>query len=565
MPDRAPERDFERRDEGGSQGSPIIAGGPVDGRLRVASADEPAPGSTSPAALVEPPAHEDQTPALAGASAASRLVPWLVLGAILLAGAALRFWQLNHLGLNSDEAVYVGQGASIAGDPKLSPLFPIYRAHPLLFQTVLSVAFHFGNGDHDLFGRIAAALVGLGTVLLTYSTGRLLYGRRVGLFAALFMAVMPYGVVVSRQVLLDGPEAFFATLALYVTARYAISQRPVWLYAAGAAVGLTFLSKEVGILFVGSVYAFLALTPSVRVRPRDVAVAGLVTAVVVTPYPLSLLFAGATSTGGQFLSYQIFRRPNHDLFFYPTTVSDALGPLLVAVALLGLWFLRRRGSWRETLLLSWVVVPALFFEVWPVKGFQYLLPVAPPLAVLAGRALSQGLGSRRLVRMSAAWAAALILAATLAVPSWNRIQPPRSGKFLAGSGGVPGGREAGEWIRRNIPEGSDVLAIGPSMANILRFYGHRTAYGLSVSPNPLHRNPVYKPVENPDLEIRHGDLQYLVWDSFSASRSPFFASRIRTYAERYNGRVVHVQSVPVKARDGRQVEKPVIVMYSVRP
>jgi hypothetical protein len=161
--------------------------------------------------------------------------------------------------------------------------------------------------------------------------------------------------------------------------------------------------------------------------------------------------------------------------------------------------------------------------------------------------------------------AALILAATLAVPSWHRIQPPRSGKFLAGSGGVPGGREAGEWIRRNIPAGSDVLTVGPSMANIVRFYGNRTAYGLSVSPNPLHRNPVYKPVKNPDLEIREGNLQYLVWDSFSASRSPFFASRIRTYAERYNGRVVHVQSVPVGDRDGRQVEKPVIVMYAVRP
>ncbi len=101
----------------------------------------------------------------------------------------LRLWQINHLGLNSDEAVYLGQAASIAGDSTLNHLFPIYRAHPLLFQTVLSIAFHFGNGDHDLFGRVAAAVVGLGTVLLTYVTGKLLYGRRAGLFAALFMAV----------------------------------------------------------------------------------------------------------------------------------------------------------------------------------------------------------------------------------------------------------------------------------------------------------------------------------------------------------------------------------------
>jgi 4-amino-4-deoxy-L-arabinose transferase-like glycosyltransferase len=519
---------------------------------------------TNEATLVETRAPEPRP----AADRPRRLAPaasWAVLAGIVLVGAALRLWQINHLGLNSDEAVYLGQAASIAGDSTLNHLFPIYRAHPLLFQTVLSVAFHFGHGDHDLFGRVAAAVVGVGTVLLTYATGNLLYGRRAGLFAALFMAVAPYGVVVSRQILLDGPEAFFAMLSLYLTACYAIKQRPAWFYAAGGALGLTFLSKETGILFVASMYAFLALTPSVRTRLRDIAIAGLVMALVISPYPLSLVFAGATGTGGHFFSYQIFRRPNHDLLFYPTSDVKAIGPLLVAVALTGLWFLRRRGSWRETLLLSWIIVPAVFFELWPVKGFQYLLPIAAPLAVLAGRAVSDGLGSRRILRVSAAWVAALIVAVTLAIPAWNRIQPPTSGTFLAGSGGVPGGREAGRWIRSNIPDGASLLAIGPSMANILQFYGHRTAYGLSVSPNPLHRNPVYKPVYDPDLQIRHGDLQYLVWDSFSADRSPFFARRLQIYADRYNGRVVHVQSVPVTAHDGRKVQEPVIIIYSVRP
>ncbi len=48
-------------------------------------------------------------------------------------------------------------------------------------------------------------------------------------------------------------------------------------------------------------------------------------AVVISPYPLSLLFAGATGTGGNFLSYQVFRRPNHTLLFYPTTESRRSG------------------------------------------------------------------------------------------------------------------------------------------------------------------------------------------------------------------------------------------------
>ncbi len=489
--------------------------------------------------------------------------------AALAVGGFLRFWHLNGLGYNSDEAVYAGQGASIAGVPELQHFFPIFRAHPLLFQVILSIPFSLGGGD--LWGRLLAAGVGLATVFMTYKVGALMYGRRAGLIAAGLLAVMPYHVLVSRQVLLDGPEALFATVTLFLLAKFAITQRAAWLYAAGGGLGLTFLSKEVGILFVGSVYAFLALSPGIRARVRDLAISLVVMLIVIAPYPLSIAFAGSTTTGSKFLSYQLFRRPNHDYFFYPTEVSKAIGPLLLLVALAGLWLLRRHGSWRETLLLSWIVVPATFFELYPVKGFQYLLPIAAPVAILAARTLSLGppqrlaLFRREFSGKAIGIVGAVLVGLTLAAPTWGRIQPPSSGKFLAGSGGVPGGRETGEWIRTNIPVGAEMLAIGPSMANIVQFYGHRKTFGLSVSPNPLRRNPVYEPVVNPDLRIRHSDIQYLVWDSYSASRSSFFGDKILRYADRYNGRVVHVETVPTKGTDGQMTEKPVIVIYAVRP
>ncbi len=493
----------------------------------------------------------------------------LALAVTVAAGLVLRFWHINRLGYNSDEAVYAGQGASIAGVPELNHLFPIFRAHPLLFQTIVSVPFALGGGD--LWGRLLAAVAGLATIFLTYRTAFALYGRRAGVVAAVLIALMPYHVLVSRQLLLDGPETLFATLTLFLLARYALTHRPTWLYAAGGAAGLTFLSKEVGILFVGSVYAFLALAPAVRVRLRDVAISLVVMAVVIVPYPLSLLFAGKTHTGSQFLSYQLFRRPNHSVFFYPTTVAEAIGPAVLVAAVAGLVLMRRYRTWRETLLLSWIVVPALFFELYPVKGFQYLLPIAPPIAILAARTLAlwpeqwTKFAGRRQTAHAITALVTVAVAVTLAIPAWGRIQPPSSGKFLAGSGGVPGGREAGGWIRTHIPVGAEMLAIGPSMANIIQFYGHRKVFGLSVSPNPLRRNPVYEPVVNPDLQIRHNDLQYLIWDSYSASRSTFFADKILRYADRYNGRVVHVESVAVKTAAGGTVRNPVIVVYAVRP
>ncbi len=102
------------------------------------------------------------------------------------------------------------------------------------------------------------------------------------------------------------------------------------------------------------------------------------------------------------------------------------------------------------------------------------------------------------------------------------------------------------------------------MANIIEFYGSHRTYGLSVSPNPLRRNPVYDPVDNPDLLIRHGDLQYLVWDSYSASRSKFFSEHLMRYVERYHGQIVHEEFVTVTSADGARVRKPVVIIYEVR-
>jgi hypothetical protein len=221
-------------------------------------------------------------------------------------------------------------------------------------------------------------------------------------------------------------------------------------------------------------------------------------------------------------------------------------------------------------MVCWIVVPVVFFQLWPVKGYQYLLPVAAPMAVLAAGLLSEVDLVTRLARGSARYGRALLTAATVAVAvwlamgSWAGINTANSTSFLAGTGGVPGGREAGAWIAAHTPEGSQMLAIGPSMANILQFYGHREVLGLSVSPNPLHRNPVYTPVGNPDLLLRTGQVQYLVWDAYSAARTHYFSQRLMAYVRRYRGSVAHVQTVTVDTSGG-PVHRPVIVIYEVRP
>jgi Dolichyl-phosphate-mannose-protein mannosyltransferase len=513
-----------------------------------------------PTAELRPAEQQTRLERFVPATRLGRAPVGVYLAPILGAAALLRVWQLGSTGFNSDEAVYAGQAAAIADHPELEDFFPVFRAHPLLIQTLLSLGFRLRLGDG--FARLTVAVMGVATVYLVYELGRLLYGRRAGLFAALLMALMPYHVVVTRQLLLDGPMTFFAALTMLLLTRFVLSGRPVWLYATGGAMGLAILSKETSIVLLGAVYAFLALTPTLRVRLRDLAISSCVMALVVAPFPLSLMLAGRTGTGESYLTWQLFRRPNHDLLFYPATVPEAVGPLVVLAAVAGLWLLRRQSSWRETLLVSWIVVPVVFFWLWPVKGFQYLLPIAPPLALLAGRSLSRlrspaGVGLQAL--------AGAIVALSLLVPAWARVEGAQPDSFLAGSGGLPGGREAGDWIDERVPKGATFMTIGPSMANLVQYYGHRKAYGLSVSPNPLNRNPSYEPLINPDRAIRENEVQYLVWDTFSARRSPGFSDALLGYADRYDGRIVHTEVLPARTALGESADRSAIVVFEVRP
>lgn len=241
-----------------------------------------------------------------------------------------------------------------------------------------------------------------------------------------------------------------------------------------------------------------------------------------------------------------------------------MGFALVAVGLLGLAAARVTGrviTWRETLLLSWIVVPLVFFEIWPVKGFSYLLPLAPVIALLAARTLSPlpaFVASRSRSILALAVAGACV--ASVAIPAVIGVaRPTTSG--LAGAGGLPGGREVGRWIDRNVPQGARFITIGPSMANLIEYYSGRRTHALSVSPNPLHRNPTYQPIVNADVQLKAGDYQYIVWDAYSGGRSSFFSKRAITLAHRFGGQVVHVQ----RGRFGGRSNQPIVVIYAVTP
>jgi hypothetical protein len=60
--------------------------------------------------------------------------------------------------------------------------------------------------------------------------------------------------------------------------------------------------------------------------------------------------------------------------------------------------------------------------------------------------------------------------------------------------------------------------------------------------------------------LRQGELNYVVWDAYSASRTTFYSQELMTYVHRYRGVLLHTEELDVAGRT-----TPVIMVYEVRP
>jgi dolichyl-phosphate-mannose-protein mannosyltransferase len=511
---------------------------------------------------------------------------------VLIAGTAayVRFAGLSQIGFNSDEAVYSGQAAAIAGFQPYGQLFGVFRAHPLLVQFIAALGYAISGHVNDWIPRAVTASFGVALALICWGIGTALRGRFLGLAMGMIAALCPYAVLISRQMLLDGPMTTFVAATMLMLALWLRSHRVMWFYAGAAMAGLAVLSKETGLLTVPAMMLFMLFSRDLPLRWwRDLPIAALVFGVAISPYPLSLVLGGGAHTTNQFLIWQFFRHPNHDSSFY-LSVLPSLGYVTLLLAVFGLASLRWRWHTFDAFAIALVLCYVAFFEAWPTKGFEYLLPILPPVVYLAGRgAMALGeIGSslaRPLYfqRLEWRWAAAAALALALismAPPAVGAAASARqSGAaaeistdsdlsepgpavhgFLAGTGGLQASRPAGEWIRTHTLPSTQFMTIGPSFANVIQFYGQRKALALSVSPNPLRHNPQYEPLLNPDAAIRSGSIQYLVYDSYSASRSPFFAKQLLSYVKKFRG-------VPVyEYRQGNDKNEPAdVVIYEVHP
>jgi 4-amino-4-deoxy-L-arabinose transferase-like glycosyltransferase len=405
-------------------------------------------------------------------------------------------------------------------------------------------------GSYEVGAVLVSVVLGMGTVVVAYALGLRLHGRLAGGAAAVFVAVLPLHISLSRKAFLDVGLTFFLSLAVLFFLIWHEKRTSGWAFATGLAAAAAALSKLPGVLIfpilvaglvpvVAGVWRSLrrsdkgssdhadARWEAVRLA-RHLGWAALPPAVLGGLYLAHLaylraigdlwdkLFWNAERVSGTGESSGLGREPWH--FYLADADSGLLAQLglgITALSLFGIVLLGRSRRVKESIalapraaLIAWPVVLILFFSLSVRKQWFYIAPAAVPLAVLAAFAVAWLVGyvRRRLPDAGEAgagpWRAGAILTAAgvvlvaLAPPALGATEDYVIRQERYGSGV----KEAALWIQDEDP---DAAQIGTMLGRFtLHFYNGQTTYHYFVDHDYVNAS------------IERGQVRYVVIDDY---------------------------------------------------
>jgi 4-amino-4-deoxy-L-arabinose transferase-like glycosyltransferase len=273
-------------------------------------------------------------------SSLNSLLP--IVGVLLLA-VALRTADLEGAppGLQHDEVFHAHDAFTVRGG--YTPLWFTSNAGNEPFFIYLMAVTTTLAGDNYLGIRLAGVVSGLAGLVLTYAWGRAAFGRRVGLWAALFMAVGFWPVWLGRVGLRAAslPAFVAATGWLYARALRSEGRATLRFALAGLMLGLslyTYPAARAGPIVMAAFYVYLlALRRDVLARsPVEHLVFWLAAGLAYLPLGMALMHHP-----GEYLRVQQLSGPLEAL-----RAGDPLPVLEFSARTLGMWFVRGDPLWR---------------------------------------------------------------------------------------------------------------------------------------------------------------------------------------------------------------------------
>lgn len=268
-----------------------------------------------------------------GSYARGRLGAWelIAYGALLVAAATMRLWDLGHRAVHHDESLHsfyswqLAEGQGFRHDPLMHG--------PLQFE--LNAAIFFIFGDSDYTSRLLYAVAGTVLVALPFFFRDRL-GRLGSLFTSILLAFSPALLYFSRFSRNDILMAVWALGLVICMWRYMDEGKNRYIYFAAGLLALAFASKETAYLVTAMLGLFLVLWVIYRNVPLIVEKADLRIGETKTVNAVSSLVAASLS---QWTSLSALRGPAAFL-------------LILITLTLPMWS-AAIGIFQDTALFSW--------------------------------------------------------------------------------------------------------------------------------------------------------------------------------------------------------------------
>ncbi len=337
---------------------------------------------------------------------------------LILAGAlALRL--ATHVGIRTFEPVFTAHSAHeiLEGRHEPQKYMPGAVNHSRFGMTLPTAVAAAAGGWNDVSCTLWPLLCGMLTIAAVLAFAPAPFGPRPALFAAAILASLPADVLWSTQLYSDVPMALFWTAAAFAFAR-AIERKSSRLgLAAGLLVGLSWMMREPGPIFLLVLLAWARSARSGRLWLFAAAGAASVFAAETIYYvaaagdPFYRLGIMTHGIHARYMSQEyyptaasVWRRVFLDLpsmMFNPWDPAFPYHGLIPAAALSGALALGKAG-WKDEpvrRLLLWSGIVWVCFALLPVKLVPFrpamvllvrtLIAFSVPFALLAGVALSR--------------------------------------------------------------------------------------------------------------------------------------------------------------------------------
>ncbi|MBU2590602.1 MAG: glycosyltransferase family 39 protein [Nitrospinota bacterium] len=276
---------------------------------------------------------------------------------------------------------------------------------PILFYWLV-VLFFKGLGVNLASARLISAIFGAGTLYLTYRIARERSGKLGGWLAAAILLSTPHFILISRSATTDMMLTFFITFSLFAYFSFLEGAKRGWFFPLYASLALATLTKgPIGFVIpVLVIFSHLAVgwdkEKLFNLKPVKGALLYLAiilpwTLAIIKEYGLKAMLSivhAADAAGKDPIKEPLYYYFQH-IFgeFFPW------GPLLIilfVVVLLNRELFKERFK-RDLLPFLWFLVPLLFLSIFDKKIARYMLPVAPPMAILLADILIDSLEKGR--------------------------------------------------------------------------------------------------------------------------------------------------------------------------